>query len=725
MYRLHSVLIFAITVAVFTTGCGGSAPIQSLFSNSTSAGTITSTGNGTTSAPPTIGPWLPMATISVTPSSVNLPVKATQQFTATVLNSNSSAVDWTIVNCSAANCGTLTSAGFYTAPASIPAAAWVTIRAALHSDPSVSAFAYAGLQPVSVALEPSAMVRMATSDLRPFSATIHDDPDNSGVSWSVIGSGCSGDGCGTISDAASTSVVYHAPAVVPDPPLVILKATSITDTARSATAGLIISTTAAARPFQGNYAFLIHGSRGADLDHDEIAMAGHLQINADGSLVGMWDANLASGGVTESLTGSYALQSDGNGTLTLDAPGGTWMFALSVNSDGSSAALAPLPATPAPKDFTISSGYLLKQDANAFSMQSVAGDRVAALTFSNVLALGRFTADSAGTVSNSVFDMTWSGGYLNFFTTSTMSGSFSVPDPLSGRGTAQLTATPGPDAPTETFHFAYYIVSPARMLLMQSDASTWQWPLLRGEARYQSGAGTFSNASLNTPIVFNLSSPDAGTWWTPMAALGLAKPDAAGTISFVWDQNQQTVEDVTEILAQTSKSAKYTVAANGRVELAVSGLGFDTNRYPALVYLVDNNTGYFVHWAVFGTPSGYFEPQTISRFTPANLAGTYDAVVTGPPKTFQVERDAGMVVLTAEGAASVFLSLDRGGGVETFAWTGTYAVAENGRGLMSLTDATTGKGRSLLFWATSASRATALLSVTADDTYPILIDLRR
>ena len=71
-------------------------------------------------------------TVSVSPTTVSLNAGGTQQFTAAVTGTSSTAVTW---SCTGAGCGTITATGMYTAPASIPSAATVTVVARLNSTP--------------------------------------------------------------------------------------------------------------------------------------------------------------------------------------------------------------------------------------------------------------------------------------------------------------------------------------------------------------------------------------------------------------------------------------------------------------------------------------------------------------------------------------------------------------------------------------------------------------
>ena len=77
--------------------------------------------------------------VTVSPTTVSLPLGARQQFTATVLGTPDQRVSWS-ATCSSADCGTMDAAGLYTAPATAPSGA-ITVRATSVEDPSQSAAA--------------------------------------------------------------------------------------------------------------------------------------------------------------------------------------------------------------------------------------------------------------------------------------------------------------------------------------------------------------------------------------------------------------------------------------------------------------------------------------------------------------------------------------------------------------------------------------------------------
>ena len=91
---------------------------------------------------------------------------------------------------------------------------------------------------IAVAVSPSSAT-ITTSQTRLFKATVLNDNSAKGVTWAISGPGCSRAGCGILSNAG-TSVTYTAPDTVPNPADVALRATSLADSAISATASLTI-----------------------------------------------------------------------------------------------------------------------------------------------------------------------------------------------------------------------------------------------------------------------------------------------------------------------------------------------------------------------------------------------------------------------------------------------------------------------------------------------------
>lgn len=177
--------------------------------------------------------------ISITPTNAAVGVKGHLQFSATVTGTSNKSVTWSVsgTGCVSGSCGSISSSGLYTAPASIPNPSIATITARSSADSTKSASASVVIQAaafVSVSVSP-ASAQVSTNSSQQYSATVSGST-NTSVTWTVSGAACNGSACGTI----SSSGVYRAPASAPTPPTVTIKATSVADTAASGQASAII-----------------------------------------------------------------------------------------------------------------------------------------------------------------------------------------------------------------------------------------------------------------------------------------------------------------------------------------------------------------------------------------------------------------------------------------------------------------------------------------------------
>jgi len=87
---------------------------------------------------------------------------------------------------------------------------------------------------ISVAVTPPTFGLTLTQSVT-LTATVANDFSNQGVTWSVSGSSCSGNACGTLSAATSTSVKYTAPTTGG---VYLVTATSVANITKGATATL-------------------------------------------------------------------------------------------------------------------------------------------------------------------------------------------------------------------------------------------------------------------------------------------------------------------------------------------------------------------------------------------------------------------------------------------------------------------------------------------------------
>src|SRR5713226_2334273 len=95
--------------------------------------------------------------------------------------------------------------------------------------------------PTSVTISPTSASVRAGTGTQTFTATVMPDYLSRGVTWALSGAGCSGATCGSLSSMTTSSVTYNAPAAVPMPATVMLTATSVNDTMKSATAMITVT----------------------------------------------------------------------------------------------------------------------------------------------------------------------------------------------------------------------------------------------------------------------------------------------------------------------------------------------------------------------------------------------------------------------------------------------------------------------------------------------------
>jgi hypothetical protein len=212
-----------------------------------------------------------LSSIAVTPANPSISDGTTQQFTATGTYNDGSTQDltnsvtWHSSNTSTA---TISSTGFASGKgvgSSISASGLVAANGVGASTIQATSGGVSGsttltVTPptISVTETPSTANVQAGAGTQNFVATVTNDPQNNGVSWSLSGAGCSGAGCGTLSASSSASgatITYTAPSATPTPPTITLTATSVSDSTRfsAATISTISSGTPSGSTFNESF----------------------------------------------------------------------------------------------------------------------------------------------------------------------------------------------------------------------------------------------------------------------------------------------------------------------------------------------------------------------------------------------------------------------------------------------------------------------------------------
>ena len=237
----------AVTWSLSGVGCSGSAcgklSSSGLYTAPTTVPSpptvsVTATSQADPSKFASAAVTITLVQVSVSPATATVVTGAQQQFTATVSGTTNTAVTWSLsgLGCTASVCGTITSAGLYTAPATLPNPPTITVTATSKADPSKSGSAIVTIVvPVAVTVSPS-NVQVVTGAQQQFTATVTGTPNQS-VTWSLSGAGCSGSACGTITAVG----LYTAPSAVPSPATVTVTATSKADPSKSGTATVTVA----------------------------------------------------------------------------------------------------------------------------------------------------------------------------------------------------------------------------------------------------------------------------------------------------------------------------------------------------------------------------------------------------------------------------------------------------------------------------------------------------
>lgn len=171
---------------------------------------------------------VPSIFVSVTPNPINVAVSAQEQFAAAVTGTTNSAVTWEVDAIAGGNStvGTITTTGLFTAPATIPTPATVTITAVSAAGNSSSGSAQATIVAaggaVNVVVSTNPVVsEVYTTTTQAFLATVT-GTTNTTVTWQVDGVTSGNATVGTIDSSGN----YTAPATVPAPATVTIEAVS-------------------------------------------------------------------------------------------------------------------------------------------------------------------------------------------------------------------------------------------------------------------------------------------------------------------------------------------------------------------------------------------------------------------------------------------------------------------------------------------------------------------
>jgi hypothetical protein len=303
-------------------------------------------------------------------------------------------------------------------------------------------------------------------------ATVSNDTTGGGVNWSCTPSSA----CGSFnptSTASGASTTYTAPAVAPTGGSASIIATSVTNSAKNASASVKITGTASNASLKGHYALLITSATG---QLGTSVSAASVIADGNGLITGGVEELTAPGStdLSDAVTdGTYSIDPNGHGTMLIhtmlketlkfDFVLTSATHALIIENDGTPASGTMDLQQPAGASFTagdIKGNY-------SFALDGV--DNSGGIYISMA---GTVSADGIGTLTSGTLDIN-NGGT---FSTSPFLGSFTAPD-SNGRGT--MTVNTGRS-------FVYYVISPKVLRVLEADSTS----LAGGSAYAQGSAGS-------------------------------------------------------------------------------------------------------------------------------------------------------------------------------------------------------------------------------------------
>ena len=258
---------------------------------------------GSTNNPP------PLVSVSMTPATATVDTGQTQQFTATASNASNTAFTWSVngIDGGSSTVGTISDSGLYTAPATPPNAATVTIIGTL-VDSTRSGSATVTFTNIQVSVSPSSP-NVGPGQTEQFNATVTGSTTTT-VTWSVNGIAGGDATVGMISAAG----LYTAPAVAPSPNTVTIAAASTVNANKTANAeatiaaGSVIAGTVSKGPLNGAtvtaYAVNADGSNGEALGSTTTDSSGHFNVALSSAPAGAVRVVARGGSYKSEATGS-------------------------------------------------------------------------------------------------------------------------------------------------------------------------------------------------------------------------------------------------------------------------------------------------------------------------------------------------------------------------------------------------------------------------------------
>ena len=440
---------------------------------------------------------------------------------------------------------------------------------------------------------PSVTVSPATANVQEgsqqqFTAQVSNTNDNA-VTWQVNGVTGGNTSVGTI----SSSGLYTAPSVIPNPASVTITA-FITDMT-TVSGSSIVTITAVAfsnSSLKGNFVLTLSGLDG---NANPFYAIGAITADGNGNFTGgEEDINDTTSGYgsASTTTGTYSIGADGRGTLTFSNSIGQFQFAVAMQ------ALNNAVLNETDSGVVAATGTLEGQAASSASPSGnyAFGFSGSGLGCGAVNSAGIFNMNG-GTVGG-VQDLNCGGTIVR---SQTVSGSFGAIDAL-GRGTGSFSGSSSGSS-----NMIYYVISSGRFrFLADPQAATF----LLGSADLQTRSSFAATDFNGSYVVNNSASTNAGVSYT----LIQINASSGNVSSGYFDVNDTGTQ------GSAALSGSYSLSANGYV----SGTWNVSNAsLPFAIYLFSPGQGYYLDERTNVVGGGNIYAQSSSVTTNAAWSGSF------------------------------------------------------------------------------------------------------
>lgn len=620
------------------------------------AGFFSGCGGGNNAPPP------PAISVLVSPATANVHVTNTQQFTATVQNASNTNVTWSISGsgCTGAACGTISATGLYTAPVNVPSSATISVTATSVADTTKSNSAVATvLAAVIVAVTPTGL-NVEIGKTQQFTANVQ-NANNSSVTWAISGTGCTGAACGTISSTG----LYAAPSVVPNPPSITVTATSVEDPKKSGSVGAAITSLIAVSIWPSEAQVTANQAYGVSGRQFALLVRGYSNTGVNWSVAGAGCSGNTCGTMTN--TGFYFPPG------TVPSPEYVTITATS-QADPSKSATATVEL--------VANDNAKLNGAYAFFYQGYALGAPGQTA-------GMLVADGHGNITYGVADRTWPNNVGGNLVNVPFTGTYSISP--TNRGTITINSN------------VFGTVTYAIVLNAAGDEACIQ-PFFDIQTRLigemvKLDLSALNNGGMKGDYVFQMTGNDST--FARQAEVGKLHADGNGNIT----AGSLDLNDGVSVTNNLPFTGSYSVSQNGRTTLTLTASGVGPLNYVG--YVLSANEFYLmsIDTIAANTPmmGGHALLQEGAPFSNASLNAISVFQLSGLPAPGQPKVSVGL--LTGDGNGHISGLADIGDNmtpIPNASYTANYVIDASGRGTIT---PTSGHLPSMIFYLVSPNQA--------------------